>query len=142
MVGLDILLNKLRYGRRFGRSLVNGSIWQLPFSNDSFDCVICSEVIEHIPAGELPFLEICRVLKPGGMLVIGTPDYAHRTWRIIEALYRVAAPGGYADEHITQYSHESLVALLQPLGYCVNQTGYILNSEMILQCTYNPVGER
>jgi ubiquinone/menaquinone biosynthesis C-methylase UbiE len=76
VVGLDILLNKLRYARKFNRPLINGSIWALPFKDAIFDCVVCSEVIEHIPEGMKPFLEMRRVLKPGGTLVLGTPDYA------------------------------------------------------------------
>ena len=134
LVGLDIRLNKLRYGRKFSRPLVNGTIWSLPFNDRTFDCVICSEVIEHIPAGIQPFLEMRRVLKPKGVLVIGTPDYAHFTWRSIEAVYRYAAPGGYADEHITHYSLESLKQMLVDLGFRITAEKYILNSEMILRC--------
>jgi dolichol-phosphate mannosyltransferase len=135
LVGMDILLRKLRYSKRYQRPLVNGSIFALPFLNQAFDCVICSEVIEHIPGSLQPFLEIKRVLKPGGTLVLGTPDYAHRTWRIIEAVYRVAAPGGYADEHITHYTRESLGIILANLGFTIHKQEYIVNSELIVQCT-------
>lgn len=136
VIGLDIRLNKLRYGRRFGQPLVQGSIWELPFPDNSFECVLCSEVIEHIAAGDKPFLEMRRVLKPGARLVLGTPDYGHRTWRIIEALYRLAAPGSYADEHITQYSRASLINKVVSFGFRVEQVAYVLHSELILKCTY------
>jgi ubiquinone/menaquinone biosynthesis C-methylase UbiE len=45
----------------------------LPFSNDSFDCVIASEIIEHVfdPAGFIK--ELFRVVKKGGDLIITTP---------------------------------------------------------------------
>ncbi len=44
----------------------------------SFPCVLCSQVIEHVPK-ESPILdELCRALAPGGRLVLGTPDYARR----------------------------------------------------------------
>jgi len=138
-IGMDVAANKLRFNRRFSNSLVNGSVWQLPFSGNSFDCVICSEVIEHIPAGEAPFKEMRRVLRPGGTLIIGTPDYATLSWRVIEALYRKAAPNGYADEHITHYTHASLVALLQSLGFQVNAHDTVLGSELILHCTLRVV---
>jgi hypothetical protein len=77
-------------------------------------------------------------LKPGGTLVLGTPDYAHRTWRIFEALYGFAAPGGYADEHITHYTLEGLTKRLNDLGFSIRKHEYILHSELILQCTLNP----
>ena len=133
-IGLDIRLNKLRYARKFGRPLVTGSIWNLPFPDAIFDCVICSEVIEHIEGGPRPFTEMRRVLKPNGQLILGTPDYNHRTWLIIEAIYARVAPGGYADEHITHYSLESLTQILQKLGFTILGHDYILNSELILNC--------
>jgi ubiquinone/menaquinone biosynthesis C-methylase UbiE len=133
VVGLDILMRKLRYARKYDKPLINGSIFNLPFKENSFDCVICSEVIEHIPADESTFAEISRVLKPGGRLILGTPDYGRWRWRFIEWVYQHVIPGGYAEEHITQYTHKALVELMGSMGYTLQRTAYILGSEMILQ---------
>jgi len=46
---------------------------QLPFANESFDTVLFSEVLEHIPSPELAIAEIARVLKPGGTLFLTWP---------------------------------------------------------------------
>ncbi len=46
---------------------------QAPFPSDSFDLVICSHVLEHIPDDRAAFAEIFRVLKPGGHAVLLTP---------------------------------------------------------------------
>lgn len=131
-VGLDILFPKLRYMRRYALPLVQGSIFALPFREGSFDVVVCSEVIEHIPAGPAPFAEVARVQRPGGRLVLGTPDYGRWTWRVFETLYRRVAPGGYADDHITRYTHPELVALVTGFGYRYVRTDHVLASEMIL----------
>lgn len=48
----------------------------LPFADASVDKIICSEVLEHIPAYETVLRELIRVLKPGGLLVVSVP----RTW--------------------------------------------------------------
>ena len=45
----------------------------LPFSNNSFDIILFSEVIEHIPDYKLALNEISRVLSPGGYLIITWP---------------------------------------------------------------------
>ena len=50
-VAVDVLHRKLRYARRFGKPLVRGSGFALPFPDASFPCVLCSQVIEHVPEG-------------------------------------------------------------------------------------------
>lgn len=137
MVGLDIQLHKLRYARRYGKPLVHGSIFSLPFQDESFDCVVCSEVIEHVPAEEQVFDELSRVLKPGGRLVLGTPDYDRRLWRVLEWLYARAAPGGYADEHITHYSRANLQRYLEGRGFSVESLDYVFGAEMIFTLKKN-----
>jgi dolichol-phosphate mannosyltransferase len=131
LVGLDIVLAKLRYARRYGNPLVHGSIFALPFKDGVFDCVICSEVIEHIPADEKVFSELERVLEPGGRLILGTPDYDRWRWRALERLYGRLAPGGYADEHITHYSRANLAAYLTSRGFVIDAVDYVGGSEMI-----------
>ncbi len=132
VVGVDIALHKLRFMRRYGLPLTQASIFALPFADASFDTIVCSEVIEHINRGDGPFRELARVHRDGGRLVLGTPDYGRRSWRVIEAAYRVLAPGGYADEHITQYRHDDLRDLVVSLGYRHLRTDYVFGSEMIL----------
>jgi SAM-dependent methyltransferase len=47
----------------------------LPFADESFDCVTCIEVLEHIPETDrrAALAEMRRVLRPGGRLVLRTP---------------------------------------------------------------------
>jgi dolichol-phosphate mannosyltransferase len=131
-VAVDILFRKLRYARRFSRQLIHGSGFYLPFENGAFPCVLCSQVIEHVPK-ESPILdELERVLAPGGRLVLGTPDYDHWEWVYMEKLYGKFAPGGYADEHIAHYSYKELVERFEKKGFCLEETRYILRGEMIL----------
>jgi dolichol-phosphate mannosyltransferase len=131
-VGLDVLANKLRYMRRYGVPLVRGSVMALPVRSASFDCVVCSQVIEHIPADPAILTELVRVLRPGGLLVLGTPDYDTIGWRTIEPLYGFFAPGGYEDEHITHYTLASLTDLVREHGLEILESAYVLRSELIL----------
>lgn len=53
---------------------VVGSILEMPFPDNWFDIVISSEVIEHTPEPFAGVKEMYRVLKPGGVLVLTTPN--------------------------------------------------------------------
>ena len=46
---------------------------QLPFDDESFDCVVCFEVLEHVPDLDLALGEISRVLKPDGKFLASIP---------------------------------------------------------------------
>jgi len=76
--------------------------------------------------------ELCRVLQPGGRLVLGTPDYDRWEWVWMEKAYGLAAPGGYADEHISHYTRKGLLDEFARRGYTHEATRYILRGELIL----------
>jgi len=54
----------------------------LPFSDDTFDCVVFSEVLEHVPAEveERCIRELWRVCRPGGRLILTTPHRGSFWW--------------------------------------------------------------
>lgn len=75
VTSMDLGENLLReVAKKCDTKRVPGSILQMPFSNDTFDYVVCSEVIEHVPEPAQAIKEIYRVLKPGGTLVLTTPN--------------------------------------------------------------------
>ena len=73
VTGIDYDLPSLQQHRSFNR-LVRGDIGALPFRDESFDLVTANMVVEHLanPAGQ--FAEIGRVLRPGGTLLLHTPN--------------------------------------------------------------------
>jgi SAM-dependent methyltransferase len=131
-VALDVLANKLRFARRFAVPRVRASGFALPFADDSFPCVLCSQVIEHVPMVPSMIDELCRVLRPGGRLVLGTPDYDRWEWVWTEKAYGFCAPGGYADEHISHYTRRGLLDDFRRRGYAHEATRYVLRGELIL----------
>ncbi len=132
--GVDIRYEKVHFMRRSNPLLANANGLALPFADGAFECVISSEVIEHIPKEDGRFIdELTRVLKPGGTLVLGTPDYGTLTWRITERLYAMVAPSAYAHDHVTHYTHETLSKALTDRGYEILDEGYVCNSIVIFQ---------
>jgi dolichol-phosphate mannosyltransferase len=131
-VAVDLSLDKLRYIRKKNKYLVNASLGALPFKNESFSSLICSQVIEHTQEAEI-FAEMHRILAKGGILVLGTPDYSRWRWRVIEFLYGLLKPGGYKDKHIVKYSRFQLENILINHGFSILDHRYICGSEFILK---------
>lgn len=85
---------------------------RLPFEKNSFDLVICSEVLEHIPDHETAAREVLRVLKPGKNLVVSVPRFYPEKicWRLSDDYYN-ANQG-----HVRIYRKKQLVSMLEHLG--------------------------
>lgn len=66
---------------------VVADISQLPFADESFDCITCGYVLEHLPDARLGLGELSRVMQPGGRLLLLTTEdnfggaWTSRLWR-------------------------------------------------------------
>lgn len=70
IVGMDVTPTRHRNVNR----LVQGSLYQLPFAGASFDLITCNMVVEHLDEPGEAFGEVARCLKPGGALIVHTPN--------------------------------------------------------------------
>lgn len=84
----------------------------LPFPNDSFDTIVCWEVLEHIPKGmeETMYGEIFRVLKPGGSLYLSTPYNSLRS-KILDPAWWVSNHRHYSVSKLTKFGNISGLTL-------------------------------
>lgn len=106
-VGVDLSLEDLKTTRvkfqEFAQGAQTGSSFSLssanalalPFADNTFDKVICSEVLEHIPDYQSALREIDRVLKPGGLFCASVPRHWPEKicWAFSAAYHQV--PGGH-----------------------------------------------
>ncbi len=76
-------------------SLSVGNALSLPFPDASFDKIVCSEVLEHIPDYKQAVAEIDRILKPGGTLAISVPRFFPEwvCWKLSDDYHN--EPGGH-----------------------------------------------
>jgi SAM-dependent methyltransferase len=119
----------------------------LPLDAESFDCVICTEVLEHCPEPLKALGEIARVLKPGGRVFLTTPflwplhEMPHDYYRYTPSgLAQLAETTGLLVKSIHprgDYTAVALVTLQLPLG----KAWYLLAkmTRLPLNSVYNPL---
>jgi SAM-dependent methyltransferase len=75
-VGMDYALSSLCDARKMAPSapLVHGDATRIPLRDRVFDVVVSFETLEHVPDAETMVREVRRVLRPGGALVLSTPN--------------------------------------------------------------------
>ena len=93
-------------------SLSAADVTRMPFADNCFDLVVCSEVLEHIPDHDLAVREIIRVLKPGRPLVVSVPRYLPERicWALSDEYFN-ANQG-----HVRIYRKNDLIDKLQRAG--------------------------
>jgi SAM-dependent methyltransferase len=125
VIGVDLNFDDLNEARgrlqlhdRLGEH--GGGIWalsaadvlNLPFKDQYFDLVICSEVLEHISSYRAAIREIVRVLQPGSNLVVSVPRYwPERICWALSTDYHTAEGG-----HLRIFNSKQLIADLQNTG--------------------------
>ena len=100
----------------------------LPLASESFECVLLSEVIEHLEEPQISIKEAARVLRPGGRLLVTTPNY-HSLWPLLERVVDMLnmAPKMAGEQHISRFYPASLKRLLTASGLGIEYFGTIYN---------------
>lgn len=127
VIGIDISDKALKETERKGIKVKKVNLEDgLPFSNDGFDCVVCSEVIEHLFDPLKLLKEIRRVLKNDGLVIITIPNIAHLIRRLIflfgvfpEDHQKYRTSGTSKWEHIRFYTLKSVKQLVDEAGFNV-----------------------
>ena len=85
-----------------------GDIQSLPFKDNAYDAVICSEVLEHLESLGNAVSEIVRVLKPGGVLAVSVPRFIPELicWKLSSEYSKT--PGG----HVRIFRQKNLKQLI------------------------------
>lgn len=76
LFGLDYNALRLKRAAKIHgvAALVEGSVVRLPFVDGCFDVILCSHVMEHVRDDIKGFAELARVVRPGGLVIVGVPN--------------------------------------------------------------------
>lgn len=96
-----------------GLTVLCGTLEESCFSSNSMDAIVLSHVIEHVHNPTETILECYRVLKPGGRLVLATPN--HESWG--HSRYQEKWRGLEPPRHLFVFNRTSLLRLLRQAGF-------------------------
>jgi SAM-dependent methyltransferase len=131
LIGLDWSADALKHARRLGLTLAQAGVEPpgMPIADRSADVVIMSELIEHLIDTDSALDEVRRVLKPGGSLLLSTPNLAAWYNRGLVALGVqpvfsevslrgvYGRPGRQVAGHLHLFTRRALVQLLAARGF-------------------------
>lgn len=117
----DVALEDLRQ-KRLGAVKI-GPDGRIAQESDFFDAAVCSEVLEHLYDPLSAAREIFRVLKPGGIAIVTTPNFGYFAWRLRAFLAAdvwseaESAENPFKGVHIRYFSFRSMRRLGQMAGF-------------------------
>jgi len=116
--GVELCRESAEHGiRRRKLDIFIGTLDQAGFPDSSFPVVHFSHLIEHVPDPKAFFLEVRRILAPGGYVVVVTPNIDGLQARLFRERWRSAIA-----DHLTLFSKKTLRRMLAATGYQVLQT--------------------
>jgi SAM-dependent methyltransferase len=118
LVGADYSTLRVSRARALHVSgLVQASVTALGFHDESFDAVICNQVLEHVPDDRAAMLELRRVLRPGGLLIVGVPNEGSPLGLLRNHVLQRSILS--STDHVNMYTRQRLVERLQGADFRV-----------------------
>jgi SAM-dependent methyltransferase len=111
--GVDFDEQSVNLARQQGLSVHLGSLEQQNFPSESFDALALSHVIEHVPDPVRTLTECARILKPGGQLVLYTPNASSLGHRLFKQHWRGLEP----PRHLHLFGPASMRTLMGRAGF-------------------------
>ncbi len=111
--GIEVSKTAADHGRTEGLNTFCGDLADAHYENETFDVVIASELLEHVPDPQLTIREIARIVRPGGLFWATTPNAKGMSARLLGVEWSVVSP----PEHLHLFSEQGLKGLLIRAGF-------------------------
>ncbi|MFC1904357.1 class I SAM-dependent methyltransferase [Chloroflexota bacterium] len=105
LYGFDIAPAAVRLAKTMNtdRNFFAADAQNMPLKSNTFDCIVCTELIEHIE-GDRAVRECYRVLKPNGVALFTAPN-------------KSGAGNGYQAAHVHSFTFKSFASFLEQAGF-------------------------
>jgi 2-polyprenyl-3-methyl-5-hydroxy-6-metoxy-1,4-benzoquinol methylase len=130
--GVELSRYATEYARNnFGLSVFNGNLQDAGFSSETFDIITLWHVLEHTRDPKSFLLEVNRLLKIGGLLVIEVPNIGSIAASVSPVSWELMAP----KEHFFYFNPDTIELLLQATGLTTlkRQTYFWTTPSMIIR---------
>ncbi len=121
VVGLDVDERSAELARQFCEAVYVGDVetMELPFEPGTFDVILCGDLIEHLRDPQAFLARIRPFLRPGGRLVLSTPNIANWAMRLslLFGRFRYTEWGILDQTHTHLFTRKTLEETLRAAGY-------------------------
>lgn len=117
--GLEVSSFAAEHAQKYAQVL-KSKLEDTDFEEDSFDVVVSHHVIEHVDFPEVFLTKIKQILKPGGYLILATPDFDSVCARLFKENYRML----YDKTHVSLFSFDSLKKMLKNFGFEIKEVDF------------------
>jgi SAM-dependent methyltransferase len=116
VVGVEADERTSRAASMRGLNVFNGALCDARFPDSHFDVAAMYHVIEHVPSPRRELRELRRIIKPGGWLILETPNIATVWYRLLGARWRQFIP-----DHIFFFTPQTITRLCESAGFEVRE---------------------
>ena len=117
--GVEVSSFACEHAREWG-TVFEGTLADAQYASGQFDVVVFHHVIEHLDDPLKTLREIRRIMKPGGWLLLGTPDFDCGCARLFGPRYRLL----HDDTHVSLFTNDSMHRLLRDEGFRIENVDY------------------
>ncbi|MEN3336001.1 MAG: hypothetical protein V7641_5366 [Blastocatellia bacterium] len=110
--GTEIAASAFEHLSRYGIKAFQGELQAARYPSEFFDVIYCSEVIEHLLEPLSLLQECARILRPGGLLYLTTPNFNSLSRRLLGGRWRVICK-----EHVCYFTPKLLARVLRDAGF-------------------------
>lgn len=125
VTGLDSYKKAIDYAKRkyANISFIVGDAHNLPFKNNVFDLVVCTETLEHVVDPHIALQEIKRVLKKSGAAIISM-DSGSLLFKTIWYFWTKTKGKVWENAHLHEFNAQILEKLIKKAGFKIKKKKY------------------